>query len=98
MGVTFFKSNLLTAEDVAYPLTERALFAMVYDIYATSCVFSIKKHTSSIKSYTIANPARFFLSHVLPSILLNLSLFCKKNDCEPHNTFLRDFTHKKNSA
>lgn len=42
MGVTFFKSNLLTAEDVAYPLTERALFAMVYDIYATSCVFSIK--------------------------------------------------------
>lgn len=48
------------------------------------------KHTTSwIKMIypRLANLQRLFLWHVLPPLLFRPNLFCKKNNCEPHNTF-----------
>lgn len=66
------------------------------DFYPTICVFLFPylgegigdKKRVGLNFNTIANYDRFFLSHVLPRLLLKLNISCKKFHCEPHNTLI----------
>lgn len=64
-------------------LSKFNLYRISHDLH--KIWFLSNEGIESTKKKLAKNPERFFLSHVLTSLLLNLNLFCTTCNCEPPN-------------